>query len=63
MLTIVDEHKQHQVSGRIEEIVRIVLLHGDEIARGNLQLWFDCSSTTIVPSIKRTLEKPARRAS
>jgi len=61
MLTIIDNGQpQRVVSGRVEEIVRILLNNQDEITKPDkLLLRFDCAGQTVVPRIERTLERSA----
>ncbi len=58
MLKVIDKARnEHQLDGRLEKIVMLVIENaGDIVKSTNTQLTFDCAGATVSASLKRPLE-------
>jgi hypothetical protein len=61
MMTVKDAQKnEHELSGRLESIVAMVIANAGEIVRSqNAQIVFDCAGGKVSASIRKQLE-PSR---
>ncbi len=62
MMRVIDQTgNQHQLQGRLEKIVSVVIENaGDIVKSTNTQIIFDCSGSTVSASLKRPLETSNR---
>ncbi|OGO37370.1 MAG: hypothetical protein A2Z03_04135 [Chloroflexi bacterium RBG_16_56_8] len=56
MLIVVDGERRHPVTGRIEQIIRIIVENESEIVKAEkLYLKFNCTGGTVVSDIEKRI--------
>ena len=62
MIKVIDSARnEHQVEGRLEKIIMLLIGNAGEIVKStNAQITFDCSGYTVSASLKRILDTPSR---
>ena len=58
MITVKDAQNSHELTGRLESIVRMVVENAGEIVKPqNAQVVFDCAGGKVSASIRKQLEQ------